>query len=242
MEATTMTTNTQYSLKPITLALAVSFAATFVTVSASAADTQNTEVIGVSQYQDWSDPAMAGIAVNSGRALINHLLSASALLDTGSITQARSALLTSREFADSLGRVMPYLLVTQDIMDVNNHIVQGSVDVQSTDFLPIYGSLDDLAIYAPKVAQKARGMVKQAERHVVAGDKKQAARVLKQAADVITEDTVYLPVKYVDQQVHVALLALNQSNPDVSIAKTAVHNALSSVTDVVDTAVETPAG
>jgi hypothetical protein len=218
----------------------VSFAATFVTVSASAADTQNTEVIGVSQYQDWSDPAMAGIAVNSGRALINHLLSANALLDIGSITQARSALVTSREFADSLERVMPYMLVVQDIKDVNNHIVQGSVDVQSTDFLPIYGSLDDLSIYAPGVAKKARGMVKQAEQHAVAGDKKQAAEVLQQAADVVTENTVYLPVDYVDQQVRVALLAIDQANPDISEARAAVHHALNSITDVVDTAVETP--
>jgi hypothetical protein len=182
---------------------------------------------------------MAQIAVNSGRALISHLSTARALLDSGQVDQARSALIVSKEFANAIERVMPYLTVVEEMIDASDRLVEEKVDALQTDLLPIYASLDELAVFAPEAAQNTRSMIKQAQNHAQAGDKVRAAEELKEAAAEVAQHTVYLPVRYVEQQVRVARHALDQKQPDVKIAKTAVQNALDSLVVVVDSVVET---
>ena len=182
---------------------------------------------------------MAEIAVNSGRALINHLMSAKALLEGGEVTQARSALIASREFAEAIERMMPYLTVVEEMLDASNRVVLERVDALSDDLLPIYAGIDEMTVYAPQVAVKTRGMLKQAENHARSGDNRQAASVLREAAAEVSEHTVYLPVGYVERQIRVAQNALNQKKPDVSLAKAAVENSLDSLNLVVNTVIQT---
>ena len=228
-------------LKPLAVAVAVSLASGVICLPAAAAAKPYTEVTGVGQYAGWGDPAMAKIAVDSGRALVNHLYSAKALLDQGRIPQARSALIGSHEFAEAIQRMMPYLTVVQDMLDAGDRVVQEQVEALSTDLLPIYASLDELDVYAPQVAHQTRGMLKQAEKDAAGGDKQGAANALRQAAAVVSEHTVYLPVDYVNQQVRVALNAVEKPQPDLTAAKAAVDRALTSVTLVVDSVVQTAA-
>ena len=236
-----MMTCTHFSRKPVFIALAALLAASAVTLSARAADTSYKEQTSIGQYRGWGDPAMAQRAVNSGRELVKHLRSAKALLEEQLTVEARSALDASRDSAKAIERMMPYLLVVEEMMDASDHVVQEDVEALSTDLLPIYARLDEMAVYAPEVAHKTRGMVKQAESHAAAGNKTRAAEVLKQAASDITEHTVYLPVKYVDQQVQTALSAINQSKPDLPAATAAVDRALDSLTTVVETTAYRPA-
>ena len=228
-------------LRPLAVAVAVSLAGAAVSLPAAAADNTYTEVTSVGQYAGWGDPAIAKIAVDSGRALVNHLYSAKALLEQGRIPQARSALIGSHEFAAAIQRMMPYLTVVEDMLDAGDRVVQEKVEALSTDLLPIYASLDELDVYAPQIAHKTRGMLKQAEKNAAAGDKQGAAQELKQAAAVVSGHTVYLPVGYVNQQVRVALNAVEKSKPDLAAAKAAVDRALTSVTLVVDSVVQTAA-
>lgn len=236
-----MKTETHALIKPVAMALAVSLGASGFSLPAVAADSASTEVAGVSQYAGWGDPEMAEIAVNSGRALLEHLTSAKALLEEGQVAQARSALIASREFADAIERMMPYLSVVEEMTDVSDRLVQERVTALTTDLLPIYASIDEMEIFAPETANRTRGMVKQAEKHAAAGDKVRAAKALKEAAAVVEGHTVYLPVVYVDQQVRVAQAAVNQSKPDVPAAKAAVDRALNSLTVVVEAVVQTAA-
>jgi hypothetical protein len=228
-----------YAVTPVVAVLAAVLATGTVVNTASAASTGTSETISISEYSDWGDPGMAKIAVDSGRALVEHLSTARALLATGKTAQARSALIVSRDFADAIKRTMPYLTVVEDMMDASNKVVQEDVTALSADLLPIYASLDELQVYAPQVANRTRGMVQKAEKNAAAGDRKGAAQVLKEAADDIAQHTVYLPVDYVDGQVHGALYALDQAKPDVAAAKAAVNRALDSVTTVVDEVVST---
>jgi hypothetical protein len=123
--------------------------------------------------------------------------------------------------------------------DAGNKLVEENVTALKADLLPIYASLDELQVYAPQVAKRTRGMVQKAEQNASAGDKRGAAQVLNKAADDIVQHTIYLPVNYVDEQVHGALYALDQKQPDQSAAKAAVKRALDSVTMVVDEVVGT---
>lgn len=182
---------------------------------------------------------MDAIAVHSGRALIRHLESARALLETGSTAQARSALMASREFADAIDRVMPYWTVVSEIRDAGKRVIEQDTTAFKADLVPVYASLDDLQVFAPQVADRTRAMVRKAEKNAAAGDKKGASQVLTETADDIVQHTVYLPVDYVDEQVHRALRALDGAKPDVAVAKAAVNRALDSVTVVVSDVVGT---
>jgi len=228
------------AVKPVVAVLAAVLATGSVTGMAATSDKLGTETISITTSADWGDPAMAKMAVDSGRALVRHLETARALLETGRIKQARSALIASREFADAIQRTMPYLTVVQDMQDASKKVRQEDVETFSTDLLPIYASLDELQIYAPKVADRTRGMVQNAEKRARAGDKSRAAEVLNEAADDISRHTVYLPVNYVDEQVRGALYAIDEAKPDVADAKAAVNRALDSVTLVVDEVIGTP--
>lgn len=233
------TTYSKLTSKPILAALAIALSMSSVSPALYAADNLKEDVT-INEYQGWGNPAMASIAVNAGRALVNHLRSADALLTDGDSAQARSALQTSQDFTASIERMMPYLQVVDEMKDASNKIVSEDIETLSVDMLPIYASLDNLQIYAPKVAQKTRTMVKQAEKHSTAGRKREAVTVLKEAEDIISQHTVYLPVKYVDQQVRVALSAINQPRPDIKTAKQAVERAMDSITTVVDEVVVNP--
>jgi hypothetical protein len=229
---------TRTPVKAVVMALAVSLAASGIALPVNAAEKADTELDSVT-YSGWGDPAMAQIAVDSGRALIDHLTTARTLLDSEKIEQARSALLASKEFAGAIVRVMPYLTVVEEMMDAGDRVVEDKVDALKTDLLPIYASLDELAVFAPEAAQRTRGMIKQAQKHAEAGDKARAVKELKEAADEVSQHTVYLPVEFVQQQVRVARHALDQKQPDVKTAKTAVQRALDSLVVVVDSVVQT---
>jgi hypothetical protein len=236
-----MKTETQYPIRAVAIALVMSVVASGVSLPVFAEDTNYTDVTDIARYQGWGDPAMAAIAVNSGRALINHLLATKALLEGGDVEQARSALVASREFADAIGRMMPYLVVVEEMQDVSDGLVQEKIEALSTDLLPIYASIDEMTVYAPEVAIKTRGMLKQAEKHASSGDSKQAAKVLREAASEVSEHTVYLPVSYVEQQVRVAQNALSKEKPDVPAAQAAVNRSLDSLKLVVEAVVQTAA-
>ena len=230
---------TAYTLKPAALALAAVLATAPLAVTAQASPPSKSETINISEYTNWGDPAMAKIAVDSGRALIEHLSTASALLDSGKTGEARGALIASREFADAIERIMPYLTVVSDMRDASNKLVEEDVATYTPDMLPIYASLDELQVYAPKVASRNRDRVHRAEKYAASGNRARAAQQLSEAADDIVQHTVYLPVAYVDEQVRGALFALDQSRPDIATAKAAVNKALKSVTTVVDEVVTT---
>jgi len=234
-----MKTNTCISMKPTAVVLAVLLASGGLAHTAAAAVSTTGESSIVDQYPGWGDPTMAGIAVNSGRALINHLMSARALLDESETEQARSALLASREFADAIERMMPYLTVVEEMLDASDRIVQENITALSDDLLPIYAGIDEMTVYAPEVARKTRGMLKEAEKHAQRGDRQFAAKAIREAADEISRRTVYLPVDYVDRQIRVAQNALKQEKPDVSAAKAAVEKSLDSLKVVVDTVIQT---
>lgn len=227
----------QRSIAIATAVLAVSLTANSVTAATAAEKpAQRSETLTAG----WEDPVMPDVAASSGRALLRHLQTAKAFLATNSVTGARSALRASDEFATAIKLMMPYEVVTDQIENAKQHVVNESVDVFYADLLPIYGSLDELEVYAPKVAAKARESVKKAEKHAKSGNRKAAAEQLQNVVDEFTRTTVYLPIGYVSSQIRAAETALDNKQPDVTTAKKAVNNALGSLSAVIDKQVAAP--
>lgn len=181
-------------------------------------------------YRGWEDPAMRDVAASSGRALVARLQAVGAELDLKEVNQARADLVTSSEFADALVRMMPYSVVADDIRNAKNSLVAEDSQEFYEDLLPIYASLNQLEVYAPDTAKNAHKKIKQAENQARHSDKKAASQTLQEVAEDIAATNIYLPVRYVRGQISVAVDALDRSSPNVDAAKTAVNNALDSLT------------
>jgi hypothetical protein len=134
--------------------------------------------------------------------------------------------------------MMPYLTVVEEMLDASDRLVQEKVETLSDDLLPIDAGIDEMTLYAPRIVGKTRGMLKQAENQARSGVTGHAATVLRAAASEISQHTVYLPVSYVERQIRVARNAPNQEKPDVSTARAAVENLLTSPNLVVDTVIQ----
>ncbi len=177
-------------------------------------------------FPGWTDPVMGQADVYSGRALLRHLQAAGEALQTGNIAGARSALTASEHFARSIQQTMPFVEVVDQIRDVRNVLVGEVRDVAADELLPIYASLDQMALYVPQLARQSKAKVEQAEKAINKDEKQAAAATLQEVASDISATTVYLPVSDVAEQVNAARNALDKEKPDVAIAKKAVKSAL----------------
>ncbi len=228
-----MNTMKQASLKQTAVAVATAVALMAGTVPVFAKESAPKNPGAASSTTVWADPVMQNVAAYSGRALVWHLESVKAFLAKGDIPQARGELETSREFAAAIRLMMPYTVVVDQINNAKTHLTEDSTDLFYADLLPIYSSLDEMQVYAPKLAAKARAGVKRAERHARAGNKKAAVEALRDVSNDITVTTVYMPVRLVAQDIRVAQKALDKQKPDTATAVKTVDTALASLSTVV---------
>jgi hypothetical protein len=192
-------------------------------------------------FPGWNDPVMGNLAVYSGQALLHKLQSAQQALKDERIGDARGAIGASENLAASIKQMMPYMVVVDQLDNAKNKLLGEDDTLAIDDFLPIYSSLDELEAYAPELAQHARAKVKEAEKHVTAGNHQRAAQQLKEVASDISATVVYMPVVYVSDQVTVAEKALDRKDPDVKTARQAIDNALNSLVVHSDNLLLTPA-
>jgi hypothetical protein len=188
-----------------------------------------TERETVAQYAGWEDPDMARIAVHGGRALLRHVQAAHSALEDGKVGETRSALNAAEDFAQGLQLMIPYSIVVENIRNAKHELLASSTGVIVDDLLPIYANLDEMADFAPELAAKAKAKLDEAAKHTQKGEKEKAAQKLEEVAAEISSTTVYLPVRYVEDQVEAARHALDQDPPDTKTAKSAVDNAMLSL-------------
>lgn len=177
----------------------------------------------------WVDPVMPQLAATSGRALMAHLRGADAALSGGDVADARSELLNSAEFVQGIEAMMPFLVLTDRVRDARTGLSETSVETFSAKLLPIYARLDDLQVYAPKVAHNAKARLKEAESRARSGNISGAHKALAKVEDDLTETVAYLPVQFVGDQIAAARAALDRNPADTSTARKAVQNALGSL-------------
>lgn len=221
------------SLKtPLRLALAAALAASALGAQAAGrpgySDTET-----VVESAGWASPQLARAAAASGRALVEQLRSARAFLDADSPALAQSALRVASEFDGAWLRTMPFLDVGDAIRNARNKLVAGEQDGFYDDLLPIYASLDEMDVYAPRLAAHVRERTRTAEASARGGRTGEAASTLTEVARDIEDTTVYLPLGRVGDDIRVAQVALAGTAPDKAAARQAIDRALGSVFEVV---------
>ena len=231
------------SRKPVAVLLSALLLASTTSLAftrAEAAQPPNSLVETVST-PGWSSPGMQQIAAHSGREIIRHLNDARATLEKNESGKALGEVIAANKLNDSVMQSMPYVNVKEDIFNARGKLAQQDTGRFYDDLLPIYAQLDDMEVFAPEVAKKARGKLKAAEEMSRKNQTKEAADKLKEVMDDVSATTVFLPVGYVHGQLGAAQNALSEKHRDVAIAKTAINNALKSLTAFTENVVAEPA-
>lgn len=193
----------------------------------------STETVNISP--DWVNQDMAQLAASSGRLLLKRVEAAENMIESDQLGAARNELQAAETTAGAIKAMMPFVVVVDQIRDAKNRLLVEDADRFREDLLPIYARLDEMSLYAPKVAKEAKGHLKQAEDQVAKGKTQEAGKAMEAARERLTESTVYLPVDYVYGQVAAARIALSGTEPDAATAKRAVENAERSLVTVVTT-------
>ena len=199
------------------------------TMKAKSSEKVLTERSISSSFPGWKDPVMGNIAVYSGQALIRHLQMAKATLEEKKLGEAKGALTAAKDFAGGLRKMIPFLVVVDQVKDAKGKVLESADSIVVDDMLPVYKNIDQMEIYAPELAKKARGKLKEAQKLVKAGKKKQAGEKLDEVIDDITATTVYMPVIYISKEVNQALKALDGKEPNTKVAKADINAALNSL-------------
>jgi len=190
----------------------------------------------VSVRGGWKSSEMARVAEDSGRLLLHRIDAAADMIEAGDYSGAYKELDGAQDTAGAIKEMMPFVVVVDQIKDAKNKLIAEGAEYLRDTLLPVYGQLDEMAIYAPDVAQKAKQQVADAEQKANAGKTKEAATRLDSAIETITATTIYLPVDYVYSQVAAARTALSGPAPDSKAATHAIANAEASLVAVVTTA------
>lgn len=213
------------------------FAATLAgTLSASAlpvlAASTYTETITV-QHRELN-PKTARIAADTGRTLVDDMHQALKDLNVGDTALARAQVKRSLNLADVIETLLPYTSVAEKVTDQQGKVESQTVEEFHDALLPIYADIDEMQVYAPKAAAKARQHLEESDKHMKAGNPQAAKESLRLVAEDITTHTVYLPVGTVRSHLKAAMDTLEKKEPDTAAAKKAVESALGSVTVFVD--------
>lgn len=235
---------TRISHKPASTMLAVLLLGSstiLATTVASAAQPPNSLEETVVNEGWASSPGMQQIAVHSGREIVHHLSAAQAALEKGDSGKALGNVIAASRLNDSVMRMAPYITVSEDLFNAKGKLALEETDRFYDELLPIYAELDEMEAYSPKVAQQARGKLKQAEELSRTGKSDEAANNVQEVISMLAETDVYLPVVYVHGQLEAAQNALSETHRDLATAKAAIDNALDSLTALTEgVAVEEP--
>lgn len=192
--------------------------------------TKYTDTVSVTTHPGWNDPEMAGLAALSGRILVTCLETTQQNLAAGASAAARQALKRCAAVADNLVQMMPLVKVVETITKARHKLLAtDETDIVPNQWLLIDASLSELTVYAPTVAAQAQTGVKQAKDQLKQGKKQDATQTLGKVAEAISASGVYMPVADIDQQIYVALAALDEEPADMETAQLVVGNALSSL-------------
>lgn len=191
-----------------------------------------TESIAVS---GWASPQMEQLARDSGHLLLTRVNAAADMIKAGDYFVANKELDAAMDTAGAIRTMMPYLVVVDQIKNAKNKLVAEGTEYLRDDLLPVYSQLDEMSLFAPDVATKAKHQVANAEDKANVGKKTEAAKNLDDAIETISATTVYLPVDYVYGQIAAARAALSSKKPDTETAMRAVQNARDSLVAVVTT-------
>lgn len=124
-------------------------------VSAADQSAKMTEVLTI-QDTGWSSERSETLALNLGQLLVSRIARAKQLVDRGDLSKAQLAILDAESTADVIVNISPVIRVTDKITDMNNKVLVDDTESFADTLIPINGYVDEMEIFAPKLATATR--------------------------------------------------------------------------------------
>jgi len=224
---------TQRSFQFVLVATALIVATAAISLPVSATQGTTADECVATGTQDGIYPQRVNRAVNPADVLINDLRKAEVQLNNGAVSRARSILTSSRDYSRNLQLMKDETERALQYINRSNESNDNGAGLFPGDWVGIYSSLDEMEVYAPKLAQDTRERLEQAEKHATRGDIQKAAETLKTVVTGVPYNL--LPGQPIDRQILLALEFLGENQPDIATAKIVVEDALNRLV-VVDQA------
>jgi hypothetical protein len=186
----------------------------------------------------WSSEKSERLALNLGQLLVLRIERVKQLLDQGDVSGAQAAILDGESTAQAIVDISPVIRVTDTITDAKNKVLVEEWTYFADALIPINGNVDQIDVFAPKLANATRQKMNAAKDKAAAKDSKATAMIMQEIADDLMSTAYYLPVRHAFEQLEAARLALAGTPPDLVTAKTSIDSALDIVVVKVD-AIET---
>ena len=215
---------TQRSFQFVLVATALIVATAAISLPVSATEGTIADECVVTGTQDGIYPQRVNRAVNPADVLINDLRKAEVQLNNGAVARARSILTSSRDYSRNLQFMKEETERALQYINRSNEYNDNGAGLLPGDWVGIYSSLDEMEVYAPKLAQDTRERLEQAEKHATTGNIQKAAETLKTVVTGVPYSL--LPGQPIDRQILLALEFLGENQPDIATAKSVVEDAL----------------
>jgi hypothetical protein len=179
----------------------------------------------VKRNKAWAGSETEKLAKSSEGFLLDHINTAEDYIDAGDYQLADQSLDRAMDTAGAIKAMLPFVVVPDQIREARNRLLGEGPEYMQDDMKSIFVRIDEMSLYAPNVALKAKILLSDAQEAANAGKKMAAVKGLDRAVAAITATSVYMPVDYVYAQVDAAHWDLNKPGHDVAEAKQALAKA-----------------
>jgi hypothetical protein len=179
----------------------------------------------------WANPVIAGMVEHSNQALLDVLQRADQSLKVGETELAINNLDYADKIARSIELQMPFYVMKDRLENARGKLEAGATHEFIDQLAPVYDSIADLQLVAPRLGREVHGKVKQAEKLAGSGKRDQALQQVDQVLDKIVTVQVYVPILDIQGQIDAARKALQQQ--DIPMARDKVDKALGSMIAIV---------
>ena len=184
-----------------------------------------------SHHWGWANPEIAGMVEHSNQALLDVLQRADQALNGGESELALNNLTYADNIARSIELQMPFYVMKDRLENAKGKLLAGATHAFIDQLAPVYASIADLQLVAPRLGQEVRGKVRQAEKLAGSGRRDQALQQVDQVLDKIVSVQVYVPILDIQGQIDAARKDLHQDN--IQTARDRVDKALGSMIAIV---------
>ena len=179
----------------------------------------------VKHNKAWEGSETEKLAKASEGFLLHHINTAEDYINAGDYQLADDSLDRAMDTAGAIKAMMPFVVVADQIREARNRLLGEGPEYMQDNMKTIFVRLDEMSLYAPKVALRAKMLLSDAQEAAKDGKTTAAVKGFDRAIAAIKSTSVYMPVDYVYAQVDAAHWDLNKPGHDAADARQALAKA-----------------
>jgi hypothetical protein len=171
------------------------------------------------------DEHLSPLVSSSAHLLKERTRSARRLIETGDVAAALKEVNAAQDSAGAIRGLMPFVVAVEQLEEAKGTLLAGDLPRFRRDLMRIYARVDEMSLFAPDVAARAKRRLMEAERDVDMWKIVEAGSLLDETRNDISGSAVYIPAVSVYTELAAAQSALSAQVPDIASAENAVRNA-----------------